>query len=121
MKNLLSSILILLLGLIGCGDSSNCDYETIYINTMAIQCGSGGFTIDETAEWLRDQGVDVFDSFCGHNSDVRYPMVCGAGTSAINIHVIRSCDLDAAIEIGFKPFESISYELRECQYANSST
>jgi hypothetical protein len=45
---------------------------------------------------------------------VRYPAACGFGTSAINLHVIRPYDLDAAMAIGFRPVDGIDYDLRFC-------
>ena len=106
-----SVYLLLVIFLAGCAgqvpqDEHKKEQETetlVYIDNNAVQCESDGFSPDETAQVLRDNGISVSESFCGYLTGVVVAAVCGMGNSAINLHRIDNGDVVAAGELGFVP------------------
>ncbi len=77
--------------------------ELVYIDNNAVQCESNGFTPDETAAVLQDNGITVDHSFCGYLTGVVVAAVCGMGNSGINLHSIHKGDVPEAGNLGFLP------------------
>ena len=70
--------LLLFMFIVGCAgqvaeDERKTEQETdtlVYIDNNAVQCESDGFSPDETARVLRDNGISVSESFCGYLTGV---------------------------------------------------
>lgn len=94
--------------------------ELVYIKSGSIQCVSEGMSVDETAQLLLDEGVEVVFSYCGYLSGVSVPTQCGVDGLNIHLHEINRQDLIDAELIGFISVSSmeanpdLDYILSEC-------
>ena len=93
----------------------------VYESRQAIQCTTRGLTTQESAQKLVNGGIDVLESNCGVNTNLVFAAVCGAGTSDILIHKVRSANLADAEQRGFSsaatlsnPTTGIGYEKVDC-------
>ena len=102
-------------------DSQTIDFELIYISNGAVQCEFTGYTPDETAQTLINNGIDVLSSYCGTLTGVATNSVCGASTTFINLHEINPQNLTDAEKLGFASVTEldadaeIGYEIIECR------
>ena len=93
----------------------------VYESRQAIQCTTRGLTTQASAQKLVNGGIDVLESNCGVNTNLVFAAVCGAGTSDILIHKIRSANLTDAEQRGFSsvatlinPTTGIGYAKVDC-------
>lgn len=92
--------------LVSCGgDNGSVDIiegnELVYIDNGSIQCETEGVSVDETAELLMSEGIDVVFSYCGYLTGIDVLAQCGVSDLDINLHEINSQELAAAELIGF--------------------
>ena len=87
----------------------------VYIFDGSISCDFKGYSEQETANWLTEEGIDVLSSSCGVFPG-GFAAICGTPLSKFNIHQIRSESLDDALTIGFLDLTNlqIKYEDVEC-------
>ncbi len=103
----------------GCEDNST--DEMVYISNNSIQCEYQGDLPEVTANILVEAGIDVLESNCGHVTGGLVLSVCGAGTTGINIHTIRSVNIDDAEKLGFHNLLELEneydegYQIVECR------
>lgn len=118
--------LICLIAIPGCGGEKHEHVSTntifVYTSNRAIQCGSDGLSIGNTANMLIETGVDVLVSHCGITTGLDIPSVCGAGTSSINIHEIYVQNIVDAEILEFYPVDNLvnrelglDYEVVSCE------
>ena len=123
MKGLKALCCILILW--GCGGGGNnandeIDDIMVYIDNGAIQCDFQGYSVDETAKTLTDNGIEVIESHCGYITGMAITAVCGASTNEIHLHVIVPTSLDEAVALGFISIDTIindpeiGYVITEC-------
>ncbi|MBM7072532.1 hypothetical protein SOPP22_11630 [Shewanella sp. OPT22] len=79
----------------------------VFINDGAKQCFGGGVTKEQTAQKLKDDGIQVYDSSCGKIQGMMTIAVCGGPTLSINVHTINSEDIKKAEMLGFKPVSTL--------------
>lgn len=84
--------------------------ELVYISDGSIQCEPGKMSIHETAQILLDDGIDVLNSSCGFLTGVVVMTACGAGTTMINLHEIKSENVSDAEHLGFSAVATIDVE-----------
>lgn len=112
--------------LTGCGGSNDftedSDTVTVFKSTGAVQCEPSGMSAEESAQFLIDNGIDVISSYCGFETNLAVATVCGAGTTDINLHVIRESYLTYAEDIEYFDVLELEndttgsgYEVVECE------
>lgn len=111
-----TAIFMSILFLFACG--SDADIE-IYISTGKAQCLDNGLPIQETRQYLQDQGIEVKGEKCAVLTGIFYPAVCGAGTGDVHIFTIAESSLSRAQNIGFRAIRdldsSMGYMERKCE------
>lgn len=96
---------VLTLALAACASNGKDDLPKnmlVYVNNGAIQCESDGKTGAETAALLKDAGVIVSKTQCGHLTNVVVAAMCGGQATNINVHEIAASDLEKAKSVGFE-------------------
>jgi hypothetical protein len=93
----------------------------VYASREARQCEFDGIPPQQSAARLIGAGIDVLSTTCGHQTGIAYPAVCGAGTTDIIVHGIRTVNLAHAAQLGFSPVSTLvnealgtNYELMDC-------
>ena len=113
-KSLLLYLFVMVSGCQSEGDENNIippeEQELVYKNTEAIQCESTGITVNESAQILINNGIDVTSSFCGFFTGLAVITVCGEGTQDIHLHLIHSQNTQDAINAGFELVSEIDTE-----------
>jgi len=82
---------------------------TVYISSGAIQCESTGRTPSETAQVLKNNGVNVSKTTCGYIAGLAIAAQCGIGDSNINIHEIQDKNIQTARSLGYETTESLPF------------
>ena len=121
---LFSITIYLLSSLLTTAYAKNFKTTLVYASDNSVQCFSDvGINIDESAEKLSNQGIDVLKSGCGEKTGFAVITVCGAGTLRINIHKIYKANLADARDLGYEDISKLridrkdkGYVLRKCPH-----
>ena len=110
---------LLLAGLSSCDDLDvKVDIGSILVfeSKEAVQCQDAGLSLEESAQGLVDEGIDVISSKCAYINLLDVVTVCGVKTNEIIVHEIPLQSLIDAIEVGFMGTEAIDndYTVYEC-------
>lgn len=123
MKIITLVLLTILLSACGGEDSSSSTTHDakVYTFTGQTQCNNDGKTKDEAMMSLIENGIDVLQTECGHQSGVLTSDVCGGSTSYFYAFTIRSVNLEHAEEINYFSLDNlvdeengVDYQLYEC-------
>lgn len=112
-------------------DSSDRNSVYVYDTDLVRSCDHPeNETLQESAQALVSEGVDVISSTCGEITGLAWPEVCGAPTGRINVHLIHRSNLVDVEPLGYKSVdrigevatddgagaqEGVGYELTECR------
>lgn len=92
----------------------------IYKLTGQVQCGPSVADASENARYLADNNVRVIDSFCGVQTGVFFPAVCGGKTGKLYLHWIDASDLETTKSLGYDRADSLEksgepgFQIVEC-------
>lgn len=133
MKFLYSVVLVMLLSSCSGDSSDSSDQHSVYVydTDLVRSCDHPeNETLQQSAQALISEGVDVITSSCGEITGVAWPEVCGSPTGRINVHLIHRNNLVDAEPLGYKSVDRIDevatsdgageqsevgYELTECR------
>ena len=93
--------------LAGCaGAAQNAAEPTVsvYKSRGGLQCENNALAVSELERQLKDAGIRVAASSCGHDGRMR-PAMCGRPDGNIAIFDIPASKLDAAVALKFAPME----------------
>ena len=122
-NRLLPVITIMLYACSGSQSSADRPTENLMVFTAAgkLQCEpESGISTAESGQILESEGILVLDSFCGIQTDLAFPAVCGGGTPDIILHSISSSDENIAVSLGYLAVSNLEtsndqgYQLSDC-------
>jgi hypothetical protein len=107
------------------GDASKNELsnENVIVYTFKenTQCNNDGLTFKESSQKLINAGIDVLESYCGAKTGLYSISRCGAKTTDIIAHKIRSVNLSTANQVGYQDIESLTnkdkgtgYRIEKC-------
>ena len=120
MKKILIALALPIL-LSACVMTENEETTLVYINDGSMQCEESGKSGLETAEILQASNITVQSTQCGSLSNRAVVAMCGGPATNINVHEIKSTDLEKAQSLGFEDVATLKqknnkgYEVSDCK------
>lgn len=118
MASLATGSLCLLIS--ACGADAPEPVVKIFKFDQSKQCERTGITPEDMRNELIAGGIDVLCAQKSHDGRMR-AAVCGGGTGAINVYLIRSAKLADATALGYAPVTDLAgYQDEVCVAASAS-
>jgi hypothetical protein len=78
---------------------------SVYKSRGGLQCENNAVAVSELERQLKDAGIQVAATACGHDGRMR-PAMCGRPDGNIAIFDIPASKLDAAVALKFAPMDA---------------